>query len=113
MRESTTTAVNMQVSVYSVCALPPGHRSVRYFTLAVERHDTRRWAVRYRLAGTWRSAVGQWDDKPAGRGSEASGRRWYARHAFPLQEAIERAKRAAASLNIKGATIADVLTAGR
>jgi hypothetical protein len=93
----------VRVTTYTVTCLPPDTPDAEAWQITVERRSRDMWAIRQR---SWfLTSGGRWE--VAGEREDGG---WLTEHHFPLNEAIELAKRAAPHVIVSGLTPAALLT---
>jgi hypothetical protein len=104
------TGIDVMATQYRISAIPPEYleqpdSDAWHWCLYVEYRGAGRWCVtrggRQCLSRNW-----AWDWEPSNSSREES---WNAEHRFSLEEALERAKRAAPGVTLSGLTAMDVL----
>jgi hypothetical protein len=91
---------------YDVSCLPPDDESAALFTLRVEYRGRGLWAV---MDGAFAlDADGNGDFEPSASNRDGD---WLAKYRFPLDKALEIAKRAAPLMTVNRWTVSDALAA--
>lgn len=100
-------AVNVTATTYTVSVLPDDNIDHDTYAITVEARGNGLWAV---LRHRWcLGSDGEWEFEPIP--SERTDE-WLASHRFPLDEAVELARRAAPKVRVNGMTAAQVAVAG-
>lgn len=96
---------HVRATEYTVSCLPASDVNAYLFTLTVEERSEGRWAVCRNSSCYDREGRREHERIPSERRAE-----WLARFRFPLEEALEIAKRLAPTITVNGYTVSDALT---
>lgn len=94
-------------TAYAVSCLPPEHRDAYHFTIHVEWRNKDLWCVKNGAYCYDRDGVEEYESNPSSRTDE-----FKQRFRFPLDEALEIAKRVAPQMTVNGRSVQDVLAWG-
>jgi hypothetical protein len=98
--------VTVEPSRYEVTAYPFFNDDRYHFSITVERRSADRWAVLDRMGRCWSEGAQKWEHElyPSSRTDE-----WKAGFRYPLNEALDIARRLAPGLTVNGFTVQDAI----